>query len=64
MFILRHLKDGVSGSKSIIIMKQLVSLISRLASPGTGNKLPGYISSDYIFDSIKHNRLQDLEKYR
>jgi len=35
----------------------------KLVTPGAGNNLCGYISSDYIFDSIKHNRLQDLEKY-
>ena len=38
--------------------------IHRLADPSGGGNLSGYISSDYIFDSIKHNRLQDLKKYR
>ena len=28
------------------------------------SNLCGYISTDYIFDSIKHNKLQDVEKYK
>lgn len=26
--------------------------------------MSGYVSTDYIFDSIKHNKLQDLKNYR
>jgi len=35
----------------------------RLADPDGGGNLSGFISTDYIFDSIKHNRLQDIENY-
>ena len=26
--------------------------------------MPGYLSTEYIFDCIKHNKLQDMENYR
>ena len=38
--------------------------IIRLADPAGGGNVSGYLSTDYIFDSIKQNKLQDMEKYR
>lgn len=47
---------------------QLSSKVStdsiKLAVPGTVSNLSGYFSTEYIFDSIKHNKLQDMTNYR
>lgn len=47
---------------------QLSSKVSadsiKLAAPGTVGNLSDYVSTEYIFDSIKYNKLQDMTNYR
>ncbi|XP_029200394.2 telomeric repeat-binding factor 2-interacting protein 1-like isoform X1 [Acropora millepora] len=47
------------------LSSKVLSNSIKLADPTVaGGNMPGYLSTEYIFDCIKHNKLQDMENYR
>ncbi|XP_068703263.1 telomeric repeat-binding factor 2-interacting protein 1-like isoform X2 [Montipora foliosa] len=58
---LRPLIDHGGGELSSSISSNSIKLVDPAVA---GSNASGYISTEYIFDCIKHNKLQDIEKYR